>query len=174
MPIRLTSSILLTAALLPALLLGACARDTGEYPSLARRPAERLTATFDAPPAPVAVVLPAPGPAVIGQIGPLVSAAQRADAKFRQREPRARSLVGSSSGAKMGSELWAVATIAVSELEVARAEGMLALADLDTLYNDTRVRGEEPGAIGAARDTVTGLIGRQDQVLGELRGRLGS
>ena len=174
MPIRLTTSIMPSAMLLPVLLLGACARDTGEYPSLARRPAERLTATFDAPTAPVVVVLPAPSAAVTGQIGPLVNAAQRADVKFRQREPRARSLVGSSSGAKMGSELWAVATIAVSELEVARAEGMLALADLDTLYNDTRVRGEEPGAIGAARDTVTGLIGRQDQVLGELRGRLGS
>ncbi len=174
MPIRPTASILLTAALVPALLLGACARDTGEYPSLARRPAERLTATFDAPTAPAAVVLPAPGPAVIGQLGPLVSAAQRADAKFRQREPRARSLVRSSSGAKMGSESWAVATTAVSELVVARAEAMVALADLDTLYNDTRVHGEDPGAIGAARDTVTGLIGRQDQVLGELRSWLGS
>jgi hypothetical protein len=74
----------------------------------------------------------------------------------------------------MGSESWAVATIAVSELEVARSEAMLALADLDTLYNDTRVRGEDPGAIGTARDTVTGLIARQDQVLGELRARLGS
>ena len=170
MPIRLTTPILLTAAL----LLGACARDTGEYPSLARRPAERLTATFDAPAAPEVVVLPAPSALVTGQVGPLVNSAQRADAKFRLREPRARSLVGSSGGAKMGSESWAVATIAVSELEVARAEAMLALADLDALYNDTRVRGEDPGAIGAARDTVTGLISRQDQVLGELRSRLGS
>ena len=174
MPVPLPNPILLAAALLPTLLLGACARDTGEYPSLARRPAERLTATFDAPPAPAVVVLPPPSSSVTGQISPLVSAAQRADAKFRQREPRARSLVGSSGGARMGSESWAVATIAVSELEVARAEAMLALADLDTLYNDTRVRGEDPGAIGAARDTVTGLIERQDQVLGELRGRLGS
>ncbi len=170
MPYRLTTSILLAAAL----LLSACARDTGEYPSLARRPAERLTATFDAPQAPEIVVLPAPSAAVTGQVGPLVNAAERADAIFRQREPRARSLVGSSGGAKMGTESWAVATIAVSELEVARSEAMLALADLDTLYNDTRVRGEDPGAIGAARDTVTGLIARQDQVLGELRSRLGS
>ena len=170
MPVKLTTPILLTAALLVA----GCARDTCEYPSLARRPAERLTATFDAPAAPEVFVSPAPSAAITGQVGPLVSAAQRADAKFRQREPHARSLVGSNSGAKMGSESWAVATIAVSELEVARAEAMLALADLDTLYNDTRVRGEDPGAIGAGRDTVTGLIARQDQVLGELRSRLGS
>ena len=170
MPSRRLASLLLTAML----LLGACATDKGQYPSLARRPAERLTATFDAPPAPSLVVLPAPSAAVTGQLGPLVGAAQAADAKFRRREPRARSLVGSSGGAKIGSESWGTATIAVAELEAARAEAMLALSDLDMLYNDTRVRGEDPGAIGAARDTVTGLISRQDQVLGELRSRLGS
>ena len=74
----------------------------------------------------------------------------------------------------MGSETWGTATIAVAELEAARAEAMLALADLDTLYNDTRVRGEDPGVVGTARDAVTGLIERQDRVLGELRSRLGS
>ena len=166
---RLTTAALIAAAL----LLSGCARDTGQYPSLERRPAERLTATFDAPQVPDIVVPPAPSALVTGQAGPLITQAERADAKFRQREPRARSLVG-SNGAKMGSESWAVATIAVSELETARSEAMLALADLDTLYNDTRVRGEDPGTIGAARDRVTGLIARQDQVLGELRSRLGS
>ncbi len=170
MPIRITVTTMLTATL----LLSGCATDAGEYPSLARRPAERLTANFDAPAAPETFELPAPSAAVTGQVGPLISAAQRADAKFRQREPRARSSVGSGAGAKMGSESWATATIAVAELETARAEAMLALADLDTLYNDTRVLGEDPKVIGQARDTVTGLIARQDQVLGELRSRLGS
>ena len=170
MPSRLNIAVLFATAL----LLSGCARDTGQYPSLERRPAERLTATFDAPQAPEILVPPAPSAMVTGQVGPLVTLAERADAKFRQREPRARSLVGSNGGAKMGSESWAVATIAVSELEAARSEAMLALADLDTLYNDTRVRGEDPDAIGAARDRVTGLIARQDQVLGELRSRLGS
>jgi len=157
-----------------ALLLGACTTSRSEYPSLARRPAERLTATFDAPPAPVVVVLPAPPAAVTGQLGGLIGAAQAADAKFRAREARARITVSAAGNAKMGSESWGTATIAVAELESARAEAMLALSDLDTLYNDTRVRGEDPGQIGAARETVTGLISRQDQVLGELRSRLGS
>ena len=170
---------MLSRALTPLLLstvlmLGACATDKGEYPSLARRPAERLTASFDAPPAPELVVLPAPPTAVTGQLGGLVGAAQAADAKFRAREPRARSTVNAAGNARMGSESWGTASIAVAQLEAARAEAMLALADLDTLYNDTRVRGEDSGAIGAARDTVTGLISRQDQVLGELRSRLGS
>ena len=157
-----------------ALMLGACTTSSHEYPSLARRPAERLTATFDAPPAPVVVVLPAPPASVIGQLGGLINAAQAADTKFRTREARARSTVIAAGSAKIGSESWGTATIAVAELESARAEAMLALADLDRLYNDTRVRGEDPGQIGAARDTVTGLISRQDQVLDELRSRLGS
>jgi hypothetical protein len=167
---RLPAPLLLTAVL----MLGACASDNGEYPSLARRPAERLTAIYDAPHAPVPVVLPAPGPAVTGKLGPLVSAAQAADAKFRQREPRAHTLIGSNAGAKIGSESWGTATVAVAELEAARSETMLALVELDTLYNDTRVRGEDPRQIGTARETVTGLIARQDRVLGELRNQLGS
>ena len=165
----------LTALLLSiAPMLGACATSKGEYPSLARRPAERLTATFGVPPVLEVVVLPAPSAAVTGQLGGLVGAAQAADAKFRAREPRARVTVSAAGKAKMGSESWGTATIAVAELEAARAATMLPLSDLDALYNDTRVRGEDPAAIGAARDTVTGLIARQDRVLSELRSRLGS
>ena len=161
-------------ALTAILLLGACTTNRDEYPSLARRPAERLTATFDAPAAPEVVVRPAPPASVSGQLGGLVGAAQAADAKFRAREPRARSTVSAAASAKMGSESWGTATIAVAELEAARSEAMLALSELDRLYNESSIAGEDPGAIGAARDTVLGLIARQDQVLGELRGRLGS
>lgn len=163
-----------TLMLSAVLLLGACTTSRSEYPSLARRPAERLTATYDAPPAPVVVALPAPPAAVTGRLGGLIGAAQAADAKFRAREARARTTVSAAGRSKMGSESWGTATIAVAELESARAEAMLALSDLDTLYNDTRVRGEDPGQIGAARDKVTGLISRQDQVLGELRSQLGN
>ena len=161
-------------ALTMLLLVGACTTNRDEYPSLTRRPAERLTATFDAPIAPEVVVRPAPPAAVSGRLGGLVGAAQTADAKFRAREPRARSTVSAAAGAKMGSESWGTATIAVAELEAARSEAMLALTDLDRVYNETTIAGEDPGAISAARDRVLSLIARQDQVLGELRGRLGS
>ena len=156
------------------LLLAGCASDRGQYPSLARRPAERLTASYDTPPASVEIVRPAPPTTVTGKLGGLINAAQAADSKFRGREARARSTVGAAAGARIGSESWNVATIAVAELEAARAEAMLALSDLDTLFNDTSVAGEDPKSIGGARDTVIGLISRQDRVLAELRGRLGS
>jgi len=157
-----------------ALLLVGCATDKSQYPSLARRPAERLTASFDTPPAPVEIVRPAPPTAVTEKLGGLVNAAEAADAKFGTREARARAVVGSAARAKIGSESWATATIAVAELEAARSEAMLALSDLDMLFNEASVSGQEAKGIGAARDKVTGLITRQDQVLAELRGRLGS
>lgn len=157
-----------------SLALSACATTEAQYPSLAKRPAERITATYDAPSVPVDVVRPAPSAGVLGQLGGLVAAARVADGKFRSHEARARSLVSSIGAAKLGSESWGTATIAVSELESARAQAILALSELDVLFNDNSVAGLEVGAIGAARDTVTGLIAHQDQVLGELRGRLGS
>lgn len=157
-----------------ALALSACQTTEAQYPSLAKRPAERITATYDAPTAPAEVVRPAPGGAVLGQLGGLVAAARTADGKFRSHEARARSLLSGAGAAKLGSELWGTATIAVSVLESARAEAILALSQLDMLFNDSSVTGLDASEIGAARDTVTGLIEHQDQVLGELRGRLGS
>ena len=157
-----------------ALLLAGCATDRSQYPSLARRPAERLSASFDAPPAPVEIIRPSPPPLVTDKLGGLVNAAEAANAKFGTREARARAVVGPAAGAKIGSESWATATIAVAELEAARAEAMLALSDIDMLYNDASVNGQEAQTIGAVRDKVIGLIARQDQVLAELRNRLGS
>ena len=156
------------------LLVAGCAGDRSVYPSLARRPAERLTASFDAPPAAVPIIRPAPPALVTDRLGGLVGAAQAADSKFRAREPRARSTVGAAGRAKIGSESWGTATVAVAELEAARAEGMLALADLDQLFNDASVNGQDPATIGTARERVIALIARQDQVLAELRGQLGS
>ena len=156
------------------LTVSACATNPGEYPSLERRPAERITATY-APATPATPIpLPPPAAGVTDRLDLLVGAARSADAKFRQKEPRARALVNATGKARMGTEAWAVATIAVSELESARAEAMIPLSDLDILYNDTTVRGEDPSAIGTARDAVVALIAQEDQALGELRNRLGS
>ena len=159
---------------LSALSLGACASDRTEYPSLERRPIERISAVYTpaAPATPVA--LPAPPAGTLGKLDGLVGQARSADVKFRQREARARSLVGSTGNAGPGSESWSTATIAVAELEAARGEAMVALSELDLLYNDTVLRGEDASAIGQARDAVIGIIGYEDRVLGEVRSRLGS
>ena len=82
--------------------------------------------------------------------------------------------VAAGSGAAEGSESWAVASIALAELESERSAAMVALADLDQLYAAAGTEGSDITAISAARDEVSGWIGDEDVVLSGLRGRLGS
>lgn len=162
-------------ALLPALALSACA-STGDYPSLERRPGERITGTAQ----PVTPETPATAdPAAIpgdlkSRLAALVNRARDAHARFNERRPRAESL---ATGAPRGSEGWAVATVAVSELESARSDAMIALADLDALHAADRVANpnavsNEAAAIALARDTVIALVTAEDEALARLRGRL--
>lgn len=155
-----------------SLVLTACATDEGTYPSLAKRPAERITASWP-PPAPPPPPAPAPlEPATLTRLDLLVAEARSADAGFRAKEGRARSLVSAAAGASMGSEIWADASVAVAELEVARAKTMVTMAQLDQLYADARTAGRDTAPIEAARQTVVDMLTAQDAVLGSLRGRL--
>ena len=163
------SGLILAAS---SLILSACAKDEGVYPSLAKRPAERVTATWPPAPPPPAPP-PAPlDPATMGQLDGLVAQARNANVRFSGKIARARSLVAAARGAKMGSETWSVATVAVSELEAARAQAMVAMGELDSLYAEARTQGRDVTAIEAARQEVTGIVARQDQVLDSLKGLL--
>lgn len=159
-------------SLCASLVLTACATDEGTYPSLAKRPQERITATWPPPPPPPP---PAPAPletATLDRIDLLLAQARSADAGFRAKEGRARSLVAAAAGAPLGSEAWAVASIAVAELEAARAKAMLAMSELDSLYADARTAGRDTAPIEAARQNVMAIIASEDEVLASLRGRL--
>lgn len=155
-----------------SLALAACAKDQGTYPSLAKRPGERIVASWPpAPPAPPPP--PAPlDPATTSRLDLLVAEARSADARFHGKEARARKLVSAARNAPMGSEAWSVATVAVSELEAARAQAMVAMADLDSLYAAARTEGRDVTRIEAARDQVMAIIAGQDRVLESLRGVL--
>lgn len=155
-----------------SLILSACAKDEGVYPSLAKRPAERVTATWPPAPPPPAPP-PAPlDPATAGSVAAYVTMARYADVRFQGKVARARATVSVARGAKMGSEAWSVATVAVSELEAARAQAMVAMGELDSLYVDARTQGRDVTAIEAARQEVIGIIARQDRVLDSLKGLL--
>ena len=165
-----SSSILILAA--SALSLAGCANDIAEYPSLARRPAERMSGTA----LPVAAGTqpgPAPSAEVLGRLDSLVATARAADERFTAREGQARTLVSAASGSTLGSESWAVASVALSQLESARSDAMVTLAELDELYAAARIDAADARTIAAARDTVIALVARQDQVVGELGERLG-
>ena len=161
-PWRLTS-----LAILP-LLLTACASGSDGFPSLARRDAERVSGTI-APPAPPVVVAPDPvSPELSVRLAQFESRARAGHAKFQARESRARQLVGAARGAAVASESWSVATVAVAELEAARSQVMISLADLDSLYAAERIVGSDGTAIGAVRDAVTALVTDEDRVLAGL------
>lgn len=150
-----------------------------DYPSLDRRAAERVTgsarpATPEPPPAP-------PPPAsreLTTRLAQLVEQARAAHQRFADRRGTAERLVAAGGGAATGSEGWAVATAALSDLEATRSEAMIALAELDQLFAAESVAAAETGhragveAIAAARDQVIALVGQEDTVLAALRGRM--
>jgi hypothetical protein len=156
-----------------AILLTGCAADTSNYPSLARRPAERVTGSAEpaqAEPAPAPPALPSPE--LTARLAQLTAEAESAHRDFLARRDRAGQLVAAARGAAVASESWSIASIALAELEAARSRAMIALADLDSLYAAERVAGGPAAAVGAAREQVIALVSQEDAVLAELRGRL--
>lgn len=168
----------LFAALCTSLLAGACA-SPGDYPSLARRDAERFPQTAEpvAMPAPTAPGQALPDPALVAQLGRLEDRARTAHAQFLRERTRTTALVAAGAGSARGSESWSVATVALSSLESARSETMIALADLDSLLAADRVAhpNEQSGdgvAIAASREKVIQLVAEEDRVLAGLASRL--
>lgn len=152
--------------------LMACASDVTNYPSLARRDVERAPSA----PAPSPSTTPDPGPdaELAARLTGLVATARAAHLRFSAARDSAERRITSGSGATPGSESWAVASIALSGLESARSDAMIALADLDALYAGARINGTGgAGAIAAARDEVSTLVGEQDRVVAALSRRMG-
>ncbi len=168
------------AAPLAALGLAACAADTASYPSLARRDAERITGSAETvPPSPSAgIPATAPPPADSGlaaRLSALTAAAQDAHARFGTRRAAAERLSGAARGGAAGGPAWSAAMVALADLESARSDGMIALADADQLYAAAKVSGDDPAAITAivaARDRMIALIAQEDKALATLRGRI--
>ncbi len=162
-----------------ALALSACAA-TKDYPSLARRPAERVTGTAEV----VAPDLrPAPPPAApstqfTGRLLQLVEQARGGHRRFADRRGAAERLVAAASGAAQASESWAVANVALGDLDSARSDALVALGELDALYAAESVRASETGESGnadaasAAHAEVGALVAEEEALLAGLRSRL--
>lgn len=150
-------------ALLLLPLLAACASPEGEYPNLDIRPAERASGTLQPPPAPY-VPPPTPAP-VLGRLEQLAADAASAHRAFLAEAAAARNAVAAASGAELGSDRWARASVAVAGLESTRSRAMIALADLDRLMVDAAVGGGELERIVAVRNTVTAQVDEQNAVI---------
>ena len=170
-----------------AILLPACT-SSGDFPSLARRDAERIKGTADpvaAEPSPSESPPSPPGAALAARLERLVDQARDAHRRFAERQPRGEQMVAAGRASAPGSEAWALATIALADLEGARSEAMIALADLDQIYaaeqiGSTETTGSAPQtasgdglAIAAARDQVVALVAEEDAVLAALKARSG-
>lgn len=158
------------ACLIPALLLGACSTTPAEYPSLARRPIERVSGTLPPPPPPPPSA--SVDPAVLGRLDSLLEQVRAADARFRAAEPGVRRQVLAAGGAPLASEAWSVATVALAGLQAARSEAMIALADIDAIYAAGRVAGEPAVEALAAREAAAAIVQAQDRVIADLAEQL--
>ena len=161
---------ILALTLLFTATLSGCGSNAG-YPSLARRPAERITGS-------AAVVAPAPVPeapvdlAAQSKLARLREMASTAHARFNSAVPGATRLVSEAQGAAVASESWSVASIALATLESRRSDAMIALSELDSLYARERVDGGDGFTIAAVRDQVAAWVADEDAALAQLRGRV--
>ena len=163
-------------ALSAVVFLSACA-NTGDtrFPSLATRPGERVSGTLAPAPRPA----PPPATAATGnRLADLRASALAAHRRFGELRGRAEQLSAAARGAAVASEAWSVAQVALAELEAARSETAVALADLDSLYIAAAAAAVPTAgsgdldAIGAARAEVTGWMADDDAVLESLKARL--
>lgn len=152
--------------------LGACATSSAdEYPSLAVRDAERVSGTLQ-PAAPEPYAPPPTPAAVLDRLDQLAGEAASAHQAFLAAAPQARSAVSAARGTQPGDDSWARAQVAVAGLEASRSRAMIALADLDRLYVDAAVGGEELERIAATRDRVATQVDEQNATVDGLLGGL--
>lgn len=165
-----------------ALVLSSCASGA-DYPSLARRDAERITAERVTGTAQVATPAPSPpaappSPQLAGRVAQLVEQARASHQRFTARRGATERLVGAARGAAVASESWSVATTAVADLEAARNGTATALAELDQIYVAEAVTAAETGETGnvdmasTGRAQVEALAAEEQATIDRLRGRL--
>jgi hypothetical protein len=178
--------------------LTGCSDRGPAYPSLASRPAERLTDTAEpASPAPdsnarvsAASALPSadlapPSADLATRLDQLIEQAHSGYRTFSAKRAAAERQVSAAGTAPPGSEGWAQATQALSGIESARTQTAQPLSDLDRIEIEDRmahpaqsgpdgnaVPRPDAIAIAQARDTVSALVTEEDAVLEKLAGRL--
>lgn len=161
---------LLLLALLP--LATACAADMTGYPSLAKRPVERLGFEEPAapPPAPVAA-----DPVLDARIAGIGARRDTAAQAFDRAADRAEALARAARGVAVGSDRWLDAQTALAELDSLRAGHADAVSELEDLAS-ARAQALEPeytplqAALEQARTAGEGQTRRIDAITASLPG----
>jgi hypothetical protein len=157
-------------ALAPLAALAACASAQSAYPSLAIRPGERDTGTFQ--PAPVEPVLTPLPPAAADHVTQLAADARADHQAFAEMVASTRPIIEGARGKAIGDDAWARGEAALADVRAARSKTMVPLADLDRLFDDAATTGQATERIGEARDEVTGYLTSEDRTVAELSANL--
>ncbi|MXP31847.1 hypothetical protein GRI94_08425 [Erythrobacter jejuensis] len=153
--------------------LAACASASTEYPSLSVRDAERIEGQFNSPStAPVAAQPALPSADLRDRLAQLKAEASTAHTAFLGAAPAATQKVDAARGTAIASDRWAIAQVALADLDSHRSKTAVALADLDILFTERAIALEQRGAVAETRETVTRMIAEEDAVLSRLRGEL--
>ncbi|MEO6091746.1 MAG: hypothetical protein ABIT04_05660 [Novosphingobium sp.] len=157
------------------LALSASACSSQGYPSLARRPAERVVAN-PAPAAQPSAEAGAANPQLSRQLAALLTKAGEGHRSFTARRSAVERAVAGAGA--LGSDSWASASIALAGLEGAHGGATAALVELDelaTTHRIERIGASDPGtdAIETARAEVERLTDEEADVLARLQARLG-
>lgn len=120
----------------------------------------------------------APDASLLSKLEGLRARAWAAHREFQSHEKAARRAVAAAGGAAVASESWSIAQVELAQLDSARSNAMIVLADLDSLLivaaQEEASRSGNLAAITALRNEVTEWVGAQDEVLANMRRQLRS
>ncbi|QUL39207.1 hypothetical protein [Erythrobacter sp. JK5] len=126
----------LSLAVATAAMLAGCAGDSGRYPSLAIRDAERISGQFTPTARAVEPVAPVASARDLAAIVDRANASSRA---FANARPAASRAVTGARGTSIESDARARALVALADLSSLRSDTAIALGDLDLIAAESAV-----------------------------------
>lgn len=159
------------------LSLSACAMQSGDFPSLSKRPYEDVPAIDETvtPPLPQIESLPV---ALKNAVDAAIRQSNAAHQAFLADLPKVKQSVSAARGASPSSESWVAAHVELSSLEMDRSPSVSALADIDLLYLqrlDQEFSGEDKGAaalIAKSREQIEAQVSSQQAEIDQLKARI--
>jgi len=157
----------MTKALLPfltsglaAVLVAGCAQSSDKYPSLAMRPAERVSAQAVAP-----TPVPAVSEQAFGRIKAAAETARSVHQQFIARQPAALRRAQAARGLGMDDNRRAAAEIALADLKSLHGQTTLSLSDLDRLEFESASTFTVTTDINAAQELLREILSRQSALM---------
>ncbi|MDJ0643982.1 MAG: hypothetical protein QNJ15_14305, partial [Erythrobacter sp.] len=135
-------------------LVGGCAGSSDQYPSLAIRDAERVSGQFSPTRSAEAPASPTRQPRANGDIARLVEQAEDSHRAFVAAQSSTSRLVSGARGSGSESEARAQALVALADLSSKRSDTAIALADLDMMAAETAIDLFSSAALDEAQELV--------------------